>query len=515
MLIAAGAAAVLLLSGFDSAVTPEEISEGARAYIAESSGMEFTMEGSADARMKLTQEGSEENSLDVSLQASFLSTCVLNEEPLRLSLEAEASGDAMGQSMTGQLEMYLVENDDGTGNLFGRVETPGRGGNWNALSLDASELDRVKTIVKGIKSGDISALQDLEGLDAPVPTDGIDPSALKELGDKYKDIFSPMVRILPEAADVSGTECYEMVLDLTGDSLTPIISDVLEASGQDVDDATLSIASAVLSGLDISVTSDYETETFAPVFFSIDLGKSDFSSIGAILPQMMGAGSGINCEIDVRNLGLECHFDFNSETSVVVPEDALAALSAGGAEEPDGGTGTEAVESGNEPASSETEAVQNPDGSWHIAYTNYLGDTYEADIEVPEGLFLSYGSPDYLNFCSDDYSKSVSYSLYDQSSPEEALARSLDVSFFEESSDYSEVSATEPAVLTLEDGTQVYCGTVSYVYGDYRLGSTNAYLDAGGTLVSISVENRDSRYNFVPAAEEEILKYSSCVKRAG
>ena len=98
----------------------------------------------------------------------------------------------------------------------------------------------------------------------------------------------------------------------------------------------------------------------------------------------------------------------------------------------------------------------NPDGSYRIQTEDYEGNVKAADVFTPDGLRLSYGSENYLGFLKDDYTLDVNYLVAYQDTPQQAVEDELDTTYYENNSDYSDITRTEVLQTTLQDGTVVY-----------------------------------------------------------
>lgn len=521
--IAAGAAAVLMLSGFDSAMTVQELQEKSKDALAQVGSLSASLQGIANAAVHVTQDVENGATMDVPMNAGMDMVWNLNMDPFQTQIEVNYSLDAMGQGANGAMQMYLVENEDGTGNAYmGTVLEDGTV-QWEANTVDPESLTQVKDMVGSLLEGDVTALNALSGTGA-----NVDAAALEEMIAKYKDQITGLMQIAPQSVNVNGKECYQLTGELSGDVLSSMANDSVSAAGQMIDETSAQMAAALLGGFRIQIDSAIDAQTFLPVSCTFDLGGSDFSAIEQMIvgSMMGGTDQQMSATLDVSDLRMTGEFACNEPVSVTVPQEALDAAASGSGFGDDlnpddliggmltGGTGTDITDGGTGSIPTEDGAVQNPDGSYRIAYEDYTGNLRKADINVPEGMKLSYGSDNYVSFANDDYSLTVSYSLFSSGTPEETVESDLDISFMEGNSDYSNVNRTEVMQTALEDGTPVYYGSKSYLYGNYVLGGTEAALQAGDSVVAIEIQQEDDHYNIVEVSEDDVRKFAGMVKPA-
>jgi len=341
--------------------------------------------------------------------------------------------------------------------------------------------------------------------------------------DKYKEQFLGRAQLTPQSVTAAdGKECYELTADLNGDDITQVLNDVMSAAGQVVDTSSLQMMQPFLGGLVMHMESKYDVDTFLPVEALIDLGGSDFSAISEMLASSMtGGAEGVTASVDVSALNMTAGFKCNEPVTVTVPQEALDAanssstgtdLTAGGIGGLLGGTDDGTDFSGLD--TTDEGPVQNADGTYQIAYEDFEGNTYTANVATPDGLTLGYGSENYLGFNDSGYDLSVNYMVSYQDTPEMAVDDDLDISYMESDSDYSEVSRTEVMQTALPDGTVVYYGSNFYRYNDYLLGGTVCALQAGDAVVKFEIEKDDENNDRVAATEEEIQQYASMITPA-
>ena len=541
--IVAGAAAVLMLSGFDSAMTVPELQEKMKSALAEVNSVSAVITGRASSDLEISQGGEDGDSMDIPIDGNFNFHYKMNLDPLQMEADISYDADAMGQGMRGDMGVYILENEDGTGDAFLGKRSDDGEIEWDWETVDPESLGKLKDAIRSYVSSDVSTLETT----IPEGGDNIDTEAMKALIEKYQDEFSGMMQIAPQSVTDGDKEYYLLTADVRGDVLSQVITDVMALSGQSMDDMSLQAVSAFLSPMVMHLESEVDTQTYLPRNVRIDFSESDFSAIAAmILESAMGPQSGAQAVLDVSALELEGRFNYDTPITVVVPQPALEATGSGTTAGPtaglqtegtddlspedligglltggeDGGDvtvtggedGTDDTVTGTEDVDTQDGPIQNADGTYHLRYEDYLGNVTEADVACPAGLKLSYGTPEYISFTNDDYSLDVSYNLYSADTPQETVENDLDVSFMKENSDFTDVNRTGVFQTALADGTEVFFGHKSYTYDDYRLGGTECAVQAGDAVVGIEIQREDDHRQVVEASEEDVKTFASCVK---
>ena len=103
--LAAGAAAVLMLSGFDSAMTVDQLQENAKDALAQVTSLSASMSVVADAGLNMKQNTENGASMDVPINGTGDVTLQLNMEPLQLGMTVNYDWSAMGQGMNGTVDI--------------------------------------------------------------------------------------------------------------------------------------------------------------------------------------------------------------------------------------------------------------------------------------------------------------------------------------------------------------------------------------------------------------------------
>ena len=160
---AAASMSFLLLSGFDSALTAEDVQENMQSAIAAAGGISADVQGTADVSIDISA-GGETSSLPISGSMNY--SVVLNEDPFFMAVCGSASGDASAIGMSGNLEMdmYLKGQDDGSGIMYVRMPMDDDTG-WHAAEVPVETMSQMLQSVQASISGDVAAAGEQLGVD--------------------------------------------------------------------------------------------------------------------------------------------------------------------------------------------------------------------------------------------------------------------------------------------------------------------------------------------------------------
>lgn len=310
---AAAASSFLLLSGFDSATTVQDIMTNSQAAMAAANSMSAEFQGNADLSFDMSL-GGETQSLAMTGNANAVVQYSL--DPFVIGVTGGATGDAAAFGLAGDVtfDFYVAAQEDGSGIMYAHIPAMGDD-QWHAASVSAEDLTMVKDAIVSSRSGDISAA---------VGQTGIDVASIQEA-------VNSSMTVSETPATVDGIECYEVTSVISGDTLSELISQILAAVPQaGIDDSVTMILQMILSGIQIDVTNHYAADTFAPVACVVDLGNSDFSTIGQLIGAMMMSGASdestempeINLNVNALNLTVFFH---ELTAPIEIPAEALAA----------------------------------------------------------------------------------------------------------------------------------------------------------------------------------------------
>ena len=308
---AAAAMSFLLLSGFDSALTVEDVNEKTVEAMSSMGGLNADVQGTADVSIDISA-GGETQSLAVTGSMDY--SVVLIADPFLMAVSGNLTGDASALGMAGSMdiEMYLAGQDDGTGIAYVRMPM-GDDTGWHAASVTAEDMEKISGSVKSSLSGDSAAAASSLGLDL---------SAIQAQVNENSEL-------VPEAVNVNGVDCYEIRQTIDGSTLFNIISEVANAMPQaGLDASSLSSFQMLFNGIQIDAVSDVSVESFVPVYAKIDLAGSDFSLIGQMFGAMMfssdDASESPDISVNVNALNVAMNYS-DVPDQVEIPAEALAA----------------------------------------------------------------------------------------------------------------------------------------------------------------------------------------------
>ena len=314
-LIAGTAAAAIMLSGFDSAMTVQELHRKSQEAQAAKNSATVSMQMEADAALQIGADSSTATKASLNGNADLTISYTL--DPFQMKMEGNVKGTALGNTVDAKLSEYFVTDDDGSGIIYANLDT-GNGGSWEASRIGKDQMRTVKEALAASKSGDYSKLKE----------QGFDAQALLDQVEK-------VTTLAPEAVTTGNQECYEMTSTISGSLLSGMLTDVMNsslsnASGDGLDDQKRQIAEDILKSLSVNTKEDYNTETFLPVHMEMDLSGSDFSGLVSRIESLIRAGyTGSAAEpeepqlsVTVNTLKASADYDFDAPVSIEVPEEA-------------------------------------------------------------------------------------------------------------------------------------------------------------------------------------------------
>ena len=308
---AAAVSSFLLLSGFDSTLTAEDVLEKSRGAWEQAGG--FTAAVVADADLSIdVVAGEATQSLPIKGNADYEVQYIA--EPFALSVCGNASGDAPAMGMAGGIEMdaYIVEQEDGSGISYIRMPITGDNA-WHAATITAEDLSQMKEGLAAAMKGEAPADLNVSGID---------------LSGIIEQISGDML-LSSEPVSVDGVDCYEISKSIDGETLSGILSQVASSIPQaGLDEASLSAFQTLFSGLKADVFTDCSVEDFVPMYAEIDLSGSDFNTIGQMVGSMMGMGGSEDStqvpQVNVAVNALRCTVSYYEvPEEITVPEEAL------------------------------------------------------------------------------------------------------------------------------------------------------------------------------------------------
>lgn len=287
-----------MLCGFDSAETAESILLKQQDAIENVSSTDTHMAINADiaidfagASLKATANGG----IDVE---------VLMEEPaMKLEGSIDVLSPLLAQENTYDFKVYMKPKDSGTSDVYVYYANAVTGeSNWDHDSDETIEISQLLNT---------SATADMNGL--------------SKLGIEFT--------LAPEAADVDGTECYELSAMIDSTAFSASLDEISELTGEDpFEDENAAMAMEILEGLKINLTYYIDAETFLPIKMHLDLNDSDPSAIEELVTgyvtTAMESEEDLSITILLNDVSVDVETAYDTVTEIAVPDEALAAGSS-------------------------------------------------------------------------------------------------------------------------------------------------------------------------------------------
>lgn len=296
ILITLGAAS--MLCGFDSAETAESILQKQQEAVENVSSTDAHAAINADiaidfagASLKATANGG----IDVE---------VLMEEPaMKLEGSIDVLSPLLAQENTYDFKVYMKPKDSGASDVYVYYANAVTGeSNWDHDSDETIEVSQLMNTAATV-----------------------DMTKLSKLGIEFT--------LAPEAADVDGTECYELSAVIDSAAFSAVLDEISELTGEDLsEDESVSMAMEILEGLKINLAYYIDTETFLPIKMHLDLNDSDLSAIEELvtgyMTTAMGSEEDLSITILLNDVSVDVETAYDTVTEIEVPDEALAAGSS-------------------------------------------------------------------------------------------------------------------------------------------------------------------------------------------
>lgn len=294
-------AASMMLTGFDSAATAEDVME--KYMEANQTLPDF----SADVDMQLAVGiGINMQGVNMNMDLSLLSNLAMDfiKDPLSAKIGGSMSLTLPGENAENiDMQIYLVPAEDGGMDCYAYTDADGEA-EWEYEAVPAEQMEQITALLANPQQFSASGL----------------PGT---------------IALADEAVDVNGVSCYELTNTVTWADLEPLVTEALESSGQteDLEDmqTLLSQAGMYLEGIQINMMLDIDAETYRVMKVSMNLDGSDLSMLNQILAYSMAQtdddGNAVFPEVslDLSNLYMEIVYDYTAPAPITVPEEGLAA----------------------------------------------------------------------------------------------------------------------------------------------------------------------------------------------
>ena len=286
----------MLLTGFDSAATVDEVVEKYTAASNDVNGLS----ADADVNMKMNL-GIASDGANITLDMEFVGDMTVSyiKDPFAVSVDAAFNVTAMGEEMNMNMQMYMVPGDDGSYGSFVYTDE-GSGGTWEYEEISAEQMEELQKMM----------------LEAQ-----LDPGK-----------FPIEYTLADEPTDVNGSSCYHLFTSITYDTMKPILEEAMSAvPSEELDDDTMAMVESLLSGLVFNLDMDVDAESYLPLKASMNMDGSDFSAfsdtLGYAFADTDEEGNFVVPEVTMNLDGttMDFTYDYTVPAEISVPEDALAA----------------------------------------------------------------------------------------------------------------------------------------------------------------------------------------------
>lgn len=298
--LAAGGACVMMLSAYGAETTVDDVIKNYFEATKETKSAVADM--TMDADVSISMEGMEE---DLAAAGHMDASLLFGLEPLQYQMNANMAGSAMGQGGGLDMTMYMVEEDGAIANYIG-IQM-GEDIQWIKQVTSAEDSAKILEMVANSAQIDMS--------DMPVTW-----------------------TLADETTDVNGTECYVVNTTITSENIVPLYEYAMEKVGSMLPEEVTGVVPSsedlesivsIFSGIQINMEMDLSKETYKPMRMYIDTEGTDWTIVGAVVAQMMGAtdenGDLLPLNVNVNSLFMEAVYNYDTEVAVTVPDDVKEA----------------------------------------------------------------------------------------------------------------------------------------------------------------------------------------------
>lgn len=296
----------MLLTGFDSSVTPETILENASAAISNASSLDFNMGLDFLLNMEmLTRSGEDTIPLNVGMGISGNIEFQAAQDQSFATL-MNLSMISMGTSEQLSNSIYLVPNEDG----YDSYTYDSNIGTWSYQFEESSDTQETLDQLKGLLSGDL-------------PDDFSDSSSdLSDLSSYVEFTLSD------QPVTVNGVSCYELTSTIDG-SLFSENQQLIDTlfSMQDMDETSMLLVYYMLDGINIDISYYVAVDTNLPVQVLVDFSETNLSILSQLIELSMSLESDSSAEtsfdFSLDSALITINIDTDNLPTVTVPQEAL------------------------------------------------------------------------------------------------------------------------------------------------------------------------------------------------
>lgn len=308
----------LLLTGFDSDVTPEKILEDMNAAMGNLEDLSsFGLDANVDLVLNIemvTKSGETSIPMNMGIGVSGNIGLQLAEDK-SIGLQANINTSYIGAIENASAEIYLVPSGD----IYEVYSYESDYGEWTYESVSMDEIQEGLDMI-------MESFNAIDQIGEDSDTDSISISS---------DFSDMEFTLSEEPVTVNGVSCYELKTAVDSSMFAEnedALIDLILQSGMAEDEQLM--VYYMLSGLYADLTYYVDIATSLPVQMTVDLSKTDMSIFGEMMKQSMaiGATSDSDTETSVTVTAEPCmitvNLDMNSIPTVTVPAEALAAKEA-------------------------------------------------------------------------------------------------------------------------------------------------------------------------------------------
>lgn len=285
----------MMLTGFDSAATVDEVVANYNEASKDLNSLSATADMDMGLNLGVDYEGSTLN-LAVSLNGNM--DISYTKDPLSMAMTGNFTVNAMGEDTALEMKSYIVPGDDGCWDTYA-WQDDGTGGEWSYEQIPAEQAEELMNMITEAQ---------------------LDP-----------DQFPIEYTLAEEPTDVNGTACYHLSTSIAYDLIQPILEEALSASTEDLDDETMAVVEAMLSGIVFNMEMDVDAETYLPLAASMNMDGSDFSAFSDLIGSMMAStddeGNPVVPEttLEIPTMEMNMTYDYSAPEEIVLPVEALEA----------------------------------------------------------------------------------------------------------------------------------------------------------------------------------------------
>lgn len=289
-----------MLCGFDSAETVDSVMQKQQEAAAAVTSTDAEITVNADVAVNL-----DDATLTAKANGTIDMEVVLAEQAAKVEGSIDVLSPLLAQENTYEFKLYAKPNESGAVEVY----------LYTADSVTGeSEWEHDSSADMGINLNDLTSTATTITVDK-----------LAQLGINFT--------LAPEAADVDGTECYEVSTVIDSTTFSTILTAASALSGQDLtEDESVAMAMEILDGLKINLAYYIDTTTFLPVKMHMDMNDSDLAAIeqllSAYITSSMQSEETIAVTIALNDLSMDMTSVYDTITEIVIPDEALYAGSS-------------------------------------------------------------------------------------------------------------------------------------------------------------------------------------------